>query len=88
RGPFPTRHACFRGELPAARAGISRLLDGHDLILVVGAPVFRYHQCAPGDYRAAGAELGQVTGDPGEAARAPIGDALGGDIAQTLEALR
>lgn len=47
RCPFPTRHACFRGVLPAAIAGISRLLDGHDLILVVGAPVFRYHQFAP-----------------------------------------
>lgn len=87
RCPFPTRHACFRGVLPAAIAGISRLLDGHDLILVVGAPVFRYHQFAPGDYLPAGAELVQVTCDPGEAARAPMGDALVGDIALTLEAL-
>ncbi|MBW6134984.1 benzoylformate decarboxylase, partial [Pseudomonas aeruginosa] len=86
RCPFPTRHACFRGVLPAAIAGISRLLDGHDLILVVGAPVFRYHQFAPGDYLPAGAELVQVTCDPGEAARAPMGDALVGDIALTLEA--
>lgn len=83
----PHRHACFRGVLPAAIAGISRLLDGHDLILVVGAPVFRYHQFAPGDYLPAGAELVQVTCDPGEAARAPMGDALVGDIALTLEAL-
>ncbi|MED5729005.1 benzoylformate decarboxylase, partial [Enterobacter hormaechei] len=59
----------------------------HDLILVVGAPVFRYHQFAPGDYLPAGAELVQVTCDPGEAARAPMGDALVGDIALTLEAL-
>ncbi len=35
----------------------------------------------------AGAELVQVTCDPGEAARAPMGDALVGDIALTLEAL-
>lgn len=87
RCPFPTRHACFRGVLPAAIAGISRCLADHDLILVVGAPVFRYHQYAPGDYLPAGTELIHITVDPGEAARAPMGDALVGDIAQTLEAL-
>ncbi|MBB4866629.1 benzoylformate decarboxylase [Pseudomonas nitritireducens] len=87
RCPFPTRHPCFRGVLPAAIAGISRLLDGHDLILVVGAPVFRYHQFDPGHYLPEGAGLVQITCDPAEAARAPMGDALVGDIRLTLEAL-
>lgn len=87
RCPFPTRHPCFRGVLPAAIAGISRCLAEHDLILVVGAPVFRYHQYAPGDYLPANCELVHLTCDPGEAARAPMGDALVGDIALTLEAL-
>ena len=87
RCPFPTRHACFRGVLPAAIAGISHNLAGHDLILVVGAPVFRYHQFAPGNYLPAGCELLHLTCDPGEAARAPMGDALVGDIALTLEAV-
>jgi hypothetical protein len=48
RAPFPTRHPAFCGVLPAAVRQISDLLDGHDIILVVGAPVFRYHQYAPG----------------------------------------
>ncbi|MNZ60153.1 Benzoylformate decarboxylase [compost metagenome] len=87
RCPFPTRHACFRGVLPAAIAGISRCLADHDLILVVGAPVFRYHQYAPGDYLPANCQLLHITCDAGEAARAPMGDALVGDIAQTLAAL-
>ncbi|MBD3895962.1 benzoylformate decarboxylase [Halomonas sp. ML-15] len=87
RCPFPTRHACFRGVLPAAIAGISARLEGHDLILVVGAPVFRYHQMAPGRYLPEGAELIHLTADAGEAARAPMGDALVGDIHATLEAL-
>ncbi|MBM3104125.1 benzoylformate decarboxylase [Pseudomonas sp. P66] len=87
RCPFPTRHACFRGVLPAAIAGISRCLADHDLILVVGAPVFRYHQYAPGDYLPADCELLHITCDAGEAARAPMGDALVGDIALTLAAL-
>jgi benzoylformate decarboxylase len=43
RCPFPTRHPCFRGLLPAGIAAVSQLLEGHDLVLVIGAPVFRYH---------------------------------------------
>lgn len=87
RCPFPTRHPSFRGVLPAAIAGISKILQGHDLIVVVGAPVFRYHQFAPGDYLPAGARLLHITSDPQEAARAPMGDALIGDIAVALQAL-
>ncbi|MDP9782536.1 benzoylformate decarboxylase [Pseudomonas fluorescens] len=87
RCPFPTRHPSFRGVLPAAIAGISKTLAGHDLIIVIGAPVFRYHQFAPGEYLPAGARLLHITSDPQEAARAPMGDALIGDIAETLRAL-
>ena len=79
RCPFPTRHPSFRGVLPAAIAGISKTLQGHDLIIVVGAPVFRYHQFAPGDYLPVGAQLLHITSDPLEAARAPMGHALVGD---------
>lgn len=87
RCPFPTRHPGFRGVLPAAIAGISKILDGHDLILVVGAPVFRYHQYAPGNYLPEGARLIQITSDPHEAARAPMGDSLIGNIRATLSEL-
>ncbi len=57
------------------------------LILVIGAPVFRYHQYEPGAYLPEGAELIAVTSDPQEAARAPVGDAIVGDIHATLKAL-
>lgn len=87
RCPFPTTHRCFRGLLPAGIASLSRLLSGHDLIIVVGGPVFRYHQYDPGQYLPVGAELLSVTCDPLEAARAPMGDAIVGGIAETLEAL-
>lgn len=87
RCPFPTRHSCFRGVLPAAISGISACLKGHDLILVIGAPVFRYHQYAPGRYLPEGAQLIHLTCDTQEAARAPMGDALVGDIYATLESL-
>jgi benzoylformate decarboxylase len=87
RCPFPTSHPSFRGLLPAAIKGISTALAGHDLILVIGAPVFRYHQYEPGAYVPDGAELIAVTSDAQEAARAPVGDAIVGDIHATLQAL-
>src|SRR5258708_1202184 len=87
RCPFPTTHPHFRGLLPAAIRGISAALSGHDLILVVGAPVFRYHEYEPGAYLPEGADLIAVTSDAQEAARAPVGDAIVGDIHAMLQAL-
>ncbi|GAB3029160.1 benzoylformate decarboxylase [Parafrigoribacterium mesophilum] len=87
RCPFPTDHPCFRGILSSSIAGISGTLAGHDLILVIGAPVFRYHIFEPGRYLPAGSELIQITSDPAEAARAPVGDAVIADVGSVLQAL-
>ncbi|MCX7523319.1 benzoylformate decarboxylase [Microbacterium sp. STN6] len=87
RCPFPTRHPSFRGVLPASVRGISELLAGHDLVIVAGAPVFRYHQYEPGEYLPAGAELVHLTSDADEAARAPMGDALIGDVRAILDSV-
>jgi benzoylformate decarboxylase len=87
RCPFPTTHPYFRGLLTAAIKEISTALSGHDLILVVGAPVFRYHEYEPGAYLPKGAKLIAVMSDAQEAARAPVGDAIVGDIHATLQAL-
>ncbi|WP_416414546.1 benzoylformate decarboxylase [Pantoea sp. App145] len=87
RCPFPTRHPSFRGILPAGIASISRLLDGHDLIIVIGAPVFRYHQYEPGEYLPNGAELVSITCDLNEASRAPMGNAWLADIKPALNQL-
>lgn len=87
RCSFPNTHPCFRGVLPASIAGISGILSGHDLIIVVGAPVFRYHQYEPGAYLPDGAELVSITCDPQEAARAPMGDSIVADISLALKAL-
>jgi len=73
--------------LPAAVAGVTACLAGHDLVLVVGAPVFRYHQYEPGDYLPEGTRLIQLTADPGEAARAPVGDAVVVDVKAALAQL-
>jgi benzoylformate decarboxylase len=87
RCAFPTDHPCFRGLLSAGIASIARLLEPHDLAFVVGAPVFRYHQYEPGEYLAVGTKLFALTCDIQEAARAPVGDALVGDIRLTLQAM-
>lgn len=76
---FPTDHPYFRGSLPAGIRSLSAALAGHDLVLVVGAPVFQYYPYAPGSYLPDGAELVAITDDPDAAARAPVGTALLGD---------
>lgn len=87
RCPFPNRHSHFRGVLPAAIAGINHKLSEHDLVIVIGAPVFRYHQHAPGRYLPENAKLVHITCDLQEAARAPMGDALIGDIKRIVDSI-
>lgn len=87
RCPFPTRHASFRGVLPAGMAALGAAVAGHDLLLVAGAPVFRYHEYSPGAYLPEGTRLVHLATDPGEAARAPMGDAIVCDLAGTLARL-
>lgn len=84
---FPEDHPYFRGSLPNAIAPLSAKLDGHDLIVVIGAAVFKYYPYMPGAFLPDGAALVQVTDDPDEAARAPMGDAIVADPALTLERL-
>ncbi|MGV0982750.1 MAG: benzoylformate decarboxylase [Polynucleobacter sp.] len=79
RTPFPETHDLFAGELPAAIGPLSDKLQGHDLIVVIGAPVFRYYPYVPGSYLPKGCDLIQVTDDPDEAAKAIVGDSLVSD---------
>jgi benzoylformate decarboxylase len=87
RCPFPTRHRSFRGVLPASIKDISEILHDHDVVLVVGAPVFRYHQYVPGAYLKDGTRILHVTSDAGEAARAPMGNSYVASVRGTLQTL-
>lgn len=80
RSPFPNKHRCFKGLLRSGINSISEQLSAHDLILVIGAPVFRYHQYEAGEYLPADAKLIHITCDFKEAARAPAGEAWIADI--------
>jgi benzoylformate decarboxylase len=84
---FPEGHANFRGILGPAIALVSQLLAGHDLVLVIGASVFSYYPYVPGPLLPEGATLVQITSDPDEAARAPMGEAIVADVALTVARL-
>jgi benzoylformate decarboxylase len=84
---FPTDDPNFRGSLPAAIPWVAEALSGHDLVLVIGAPVFQYYPYAAGEYLPDGVELVMVVDDPAVAARAPVGDALIGDPGLTVSGL-
>src|SRR6516165_2175284 len=84
---FPEDHANFLGILPPAIGPATETLSGHDLIVVVGSSVFPYYPYIPGPLLPAGARLVQITCDPSEAARAPMGSAIVGDVALALERL-
>jgi benzoylformate decarboxylase len=84
---FPERHPNFAGILPPAIGPLAESLEGYDLVLVVGSPVFPYYPYVPGPLLPEHAQLIAITNDPAEAARAPMGDAVLGDVALALQQL-
>lgn len=84
---FPEGHPLFRGILPPAIGPAGETLKEYDLVLVFGSSVFPYYPNIPGPLLGEGTELIQVTNDPDEAARAPMGDAILADPALALEVL-
>src|SRR3984885_10713532 len=50
KASFPQTHPQFRGMAPFAIGALSKKLRGHDLVIVVGAQVFRYYPYVAGDY--------------------------------------
>lgn len=88
RAPFPEDHPLYSGGLPFAMGPLSKKLEGHDVALVIGAPVFRYYPYVPGPYLPAGMRLLHISDDAAEIARAPVGDGLLGDAVLSLIALK
>src|SRR5215212_9171039 len=72
RAGFPQDHPLFAGHLPGDRGGLRRTLSGHDVVLVVGAPVFRQYGGYPGGRLVEeGTRVALVTEDADEALRSP-----------------
>jgi benzoylformate decarboxylase len=76
RNGFPEGHPLFAGFLPADRAAIVSRLQGADLIVALGAPVFTYHVEGHGPHIPEGAALIQLTDDPAAAAWCPVGTSI------------
>ena len=84
---FPEGHPNYQGVLPPAIGPAGEMLAGHDLVLVIGSSVFPYYPYIPGPALGENTSLVQITNDPDEAARAPVGEALVADVRLTVEAL-
>ena len=87
RASFPENHALYQGQLPMTIAGVAEVLQGHDLVVMVGGQVFRYYPYVAGEYLPEGTELLQITNDPTLAGAAPVGDSLLGDSLLVLQQL-
>ena len=84
---FPESHPNFQGLLAPAIGPAGEQLKEHDLVVVIGCSVFPYYPYIPGPLLGPDTSLVQITSDPAEAARAPMGDAIVGDVGLALRAL-
>jgi benzoylformate decarboxylase len=71
RAGFPQDHPQYAGVLPEDRVRLRERLRPHDVVLVVGAPVFRQYSYAPGPLVPPGTVIALVTDDPEVAHRSP-----------------
>ncbi len=84
---FPTAHPNFRTYLPNNAPALRKTLEVHDVVLVVGAPVFVMYPYIDGPYLSPGTRLILLTDDPQEASRMETGEAHLGDLRGALEGL-
>ncbi|HEU0083095.1 MAG TPA: benzoylformate decarboxylase, partial [Bradyrhizobium sp.] len=76
RCSFPERHPQFAGHLHASPAQLSEALREHDLVVVVGAPVFTFHVEGEAPIFDGGTTIFQITDDADAAAITPSGASI------------
>lgn len=76
RCSFPERHPQFAGFLHASPAQLSDALRDHDLVVVIGAPVFTFHVEGHATIFENGTTLFQITDDATAAAVPPTGTSI------------
>lgn len=88
RVPLAGDHPLWRGPLPPFAADIRRVLEGHDVVLALGMPVFRLFGTSPGPALPPGVALVHLDVDPAEVGRThtPVAP-LVGDVAAGLAGL-
>ncbi|MEH2471466.1 benzoylformate decarboxylase [Nitrobacteraceae bacterium AZCC 2161] len=76
RCSFPERHPQFAGFLHASPAQLSDALREHDLVVVIGAPVFTFHVEGHASIFDGDTTIFQITDDTTSAAVMPIGTSI------------
>ena len=76
RCSFPERHPQFAGFLHASPAQLSEALRDHDLVVVIGAPVFTFHVEGHASIFDGATTIFQITDDPDAAAVTPAGTSI------------
>jgi benzoylformate decarboxylase len=76
RCSFPERHPQFAGFLHASPAQLSDALRAHDLVVVIGAPVFIFHVEGHASIFDGATEIFQITDDSDAAAVTPQGTSI------------
>jgi benzoylformate decarboxylase len=76
RCSFPESHPLFAGFLPPSKEAIVHHLEGYDLVLALGAPLFTYHTEGSGPFLPAGTRLFQLINNPDAAALLPVGSSI------------
>ena len=87
RCSFPERHPQFTGFLDASPAQVSDALGEHDLVVVIGAPVFTFHVEGQASIFDGATAIFQITDDPTAAAVTPAGTSIIATIKPALAML-
>jgi benzoylformate decarboxylase len=76
RCSFPERHPQFAGFLHASPGQVSDALRAHDLVVVIGAPIFTFHVEGHASIFDGATTIFQITDDPNAAAVTPVGTSI------------
>jgi benzoylformate decarboxylase len=76
RCSFPERHPLFAGFLHASPGQLSDALRDHDLVVVIGAPVFTFHVEGNASIFDGATTIFQLTDDSDAAAISPLGTSI------------
>ena len=87
RCSFPETHPQFAGFLHASPGQLSEALRAHDLVVVIGAPVFTFHVEGHASIFDGATLLFQITDDPEGAAVTPAGTSIIATMKPALAAL-
>jgi benzoylformate decarboxylase len=88
RWTFPRTHRLFQGGLLPAQQPLADQLADHDVVIVLGAPVFLYYTYVPGDIVQPKTKLFQMTNSPQHAAAALAGTSITGNVKVSAEYVR